>query len=172
MSHRRELTAVNHQFDQPVNLEQGTRGRLYNIAESEGALSDYVAQKWGPSICRVVLICAYGMALFTFITGIVYMTYCPRQYHIAGYLIIGVFITIRFVRRVKPGTYIGLGWVFSIGLFILGCVWIYKVPQLNIGQSFKLHCDPVFHIIAFWIVTVELILIALGICALCITCYI
>ncbi|KAB0790086.1 hypothetical protein PPYR_09043 [Photinus pyralis] len=89
MSHRRELTAVNHQFDQPVNLEQGTRGRLYNIAESEGALSDYVAQKWGPSICRVVLICAYGMALFTFITGIVYMTYCPRQYHIAGYLIIG-----------------------------------------------------------------------------------
>ncbi|KAG8181406.1 hypothetical protein JTE90_023569 [Oedothorax gibbosus] len=127
------------------------------------------------------------VSVIMIVIGSIYLEDCTVQPYIPIYLVVaaslGIFVNVMFLSwkcccvdsKVCEILYYGVSGlisIFSIVWYILGCVWIYGVQDVEFEDTFsENYCHKTLYYFAFWLLNVTFIL--LGLClilGLCLCC--
>ncbi|XP_064481800.1 transmembrane protein 272-like isoform X2 [Ornithodoros turicata] len=158
-------------------------------SSNESELAGNVLAFIGASVlCTATLVFLLVIPVLMLVIGIVYVKDCPAEKNIPIYLIVGgvlmlvtlisdIYSTTKWrkegYRRRPIADFLHVVFdFFTLGWFIAGCVWTFRVyvPEFDDKNSSN-YCNKTLYYFAFTLVTTKLVMIVVfGCCLCCLVC--
>ncbi|KAK4881132.1 hypothetical protein RN001_004451 [Aquatica leii] len=154
------------------------RGRNKNEI-SFGSFQDKIKEKANHPSVSITLIIFLILDVVMLVFGIINKDKCPIDHRIPIYLIVagatGIASKILpFINRKLDLTVltiiISLLYVFEFVWMIVGSVWVYSIYEPNYVEVFSHYCNKTAYLLAFWILTIRWVFLAISILASVVFC--